>query len=137
MSISIKDFKTWAGQNQRTAVAVNNGALDAASNQIGFFDRIFRRGAVNNVRSAVMKDFTRALGARYGVTIAQQAISMAGLSAKSELTGRIISEVVGNAKSLRKDMLKPVGEKDIRLGGATVARTQFGNLGRGDRVFLT
>ena len=137
MSISISDFKTWAGQNQRTAVAVSNGALDAASNQIGFFDRIFRRGTVNSVRSAVMKDFTRALSARYGVSIAQQAISMAGLSAKSELTGRIITEVVGNAKRLRKDMLKPVGEKNIRLGEATVPRTQFGNLGRGDRVFLT
>ena len=137
MAISISDFKSWAGQNQRTAVAVNNGALDAASHQIGFFDRIFRRGTVNSVRSTVMKDFTRALSARYGVTIAQQAISMAGLSAKSELTGKIISEVVGNAKRLRTDMLKPVAAKDLRLGEATVARTQFGSLGRDGGVFLT
>ena len=137
MSISITDFKTWAGQNQRTAVAVNNGALDAASNQIGIFDRIFRRGTVNSVRSAVMKDFTRVLSARYGVSIAQQAISMSGLSNKSALTGRIISEVVGNAKKLRADMLKPVTALDIRLGEATVARTQFGNLGHAGGVFLT
>jgi hypothetical protein len=57
MSISITDFKTWAGQNQRTAVAVNNGALDAASNQIGIFDRIFRRGTANRAKEAVIAAF--------------------------------------------------------------------------------
>lgn len=52
MSISISDFKTWAGANQRTAVAVNNGALGSASNQIGILDRIFRRGTVDSVHCA-------------------------------------------------------------------------------------
>lgn len=113
MAISINDFKTWAAQNRNVAVAVNNGALDAASNQIGTLGRFFRRGAVNSMRSAVMKEFTRALSARYGVTIAKQALSQAGLSSKSELTGRKISAVVSNAKQLRADILKPVRGQDL------------------------
>ena len=71
MAISISEFKAWAGQNRNTAVAVNNGELGSASSQIGVVDRMFRRGTVNSVRSAAMKEFTRALSARYGVTIAQ------------------------------------------------------------------
>ena len=78
MSISITNFKNWAAANRNTAVAVNGGALESASNQIGVIDLIFRRGTVDSVRSAVMKDFTRALSARYGVTIAKQAMSRAG-----------------------------------------------------------
>jgi len=35
MSISIREFKTWAGRNQNAAVAVVDGALADASNQIG------------------------------------------------------------------------------------------------------
>ena len=59
MSISIREFKTWAGRNQNAAVAVANGALDDASNQIGVVDRLFKRGTVNGVRSAAMKEFCR------------------------------------------------------------------------------
>ena len=94
MSISISEFKAWAGQNQNAAVAVANGALDDASNQIGVVDRLFKRGTVNGVRSAAMKEFTRALSTRYGATIARQALSQVGLTSKSELTGRKISAVV-------------------------------------------
>ena len=137
MAVSISDFKTWAGANRNTAVAVKNGALESASNQIGVIDLIFRRGTVDSVRSAVMKDFTRALSARYGVSIAQQAISKAGLSANSELTGKTISEVVASAKKLRADMLRPVGAKDIRLGDATIEKSQFKDLGPDDRKMLT
>ena len=137
MSISITNFKNWAAANRNTAVAVNNGALESASNQIGVIDLIFRRGTVDSVRSAVMKDFTRALSARYGATIAKQAMSRAGLSEKSELTGKTISAVVSSAKALRADMLRPIGEKDIRLGDMTVARSQFKDLGPDDRKMLT
>ena len=130
MSLTISDFKAWATHNQRTAAAVNtnNGKLESASRQIGVIDLLFRRGTVDSVRSAVMKDFTRALSARYGVTIAQQAISKAGLSANSELTGKTISAVVSSAKRLRADMLRPVGRKDICLGETTLASSQFKNL---------
>ena len=137
MAISISEFKAWAGQNRNTAVAVNNGELGSASSQIGVVDRMFRRGTVNSVRSAAMKEFTRALSARYGVTIAQQAISRAGLTSKSELTGRKISAVVESAKMLRADMLRPVGAKAISLGETTIERSQFKNLGPDDRKMLT
>jgi hypothetical protein len=43
MSISITNFKNWAGENRNTAVAVKNGSLESASNQIGVIDLIFRR----------------------------------------------------------------------------------------------
>ena len=136
MSISISEFKTWAGQNRNTTVAVVNGALADASNQIGVVDRLFKRGAVNEVRSAAMKEFTRALSTRYGATIAQQAISQAGLSSKSKLTGRKISAVVENAKKLRADMLKPIARQDLGLGGTTIAQSQFKNLSIDDKKFL-
>ena len=136
MAISVSEFKTWAGANRHTAVAVNNGALEAASNQIGFMDRIFRRGVVDSVRSAVMKNFTRALSARYGVTIAQQAIANAGLSTNSELTGKIISAVISNANRLRADMLRPIGRQDISLGDTTIAKSQFKDLCQDDRKIL-
>ena len=66
MSISISEFKTWAGQNRNAAVAVVDGALADASNQIGVVGRLFKRGTVNGVRSAVMVEckFLSALIAR-------------------------------------------------------------------------
>ena len=136
MSISIREFKNWAVQNQNAAVAVVGGALADASNQIGVVDRLFNRGAVNSVRSAAMKEFTRALSTRYGATIARQAISQAGLTSKSELTGRRISAVVENAKRLRADMLRPVATQDLGLGGTTIAKSQFKDLSMDDKQFL-
>ena len=137
MSISIKEFKDWASQRQNVAVATTGNELVTESSQIGFFARFFKPGAAGKVRSAVMKDFTRALSARYGASIARQAISQAGLSAKSELTGRAIAEVVGNAKRLRTDMLKPVGAQGIRLGDEMIAKDQYRNLGPDDKALLT
>ena len=136
MSISIREFKTWAGQNRNAAVAVVDGALADASNQIGVVDRLFKRGTVNNVRSAAMKEFTRALSTRYGATIARQALSQVGLTSKSELTGRKISTVVENAKRLRADMLRPGAKQDLGLGGTTIAQSQFKHLSIDDKKFL-
>ena len=136
MAITIREFKAWAGQNRNTAVAIVDGGLADASNQIGVVDRLFKRGTVNVVRSTAMKEFTRALSTRYGATIARQAISHAGLSAKSELTGRKISAVVENAKKLRADMLKPIARQDLGLGGTTIAQPQFKNLSKDDKMFL-
>ena len=68
-----------------------------------------------------MKDFTRALSARYGATIAQQAISNAGLSANSELTGRTISSVVGFMSGSVKSIAERLGGKayhTFHRGGA-------------------
>lgn len=91
---------------------------------------------MGKLRSDVMKDFTRALSSRYGVSIAKQAISKASLTEKSALTGRTIAEVVGNAKKLRADMLKPIAKQGIRLGEAMIAKSQFGNLSADDKHLL-
>lgn len=91
---------------------------------------------MGKLRSDVMKDFTRALSSRYGVSIAKQAISKASLTEKSALTGRTIAEVVDNAKKLRADMLKPIAKQGIRLGEAMIAKSQFGNLSADDKHLL-
>jgi hypothetical protein len=139
MPISIHDFKAWAGQNQGTAAAKSNGpaqSLVSASTQIGFFDHIFRRGKINDVRKAVMADFTHALSARYGDSIAQQAISHAGLSSTSELKGRTISNVIREAQRLRAEMLRPTAAQDLRLGNTRITHAQIGGFGPADQKFV-
>ena len=91
MSIAISEFKNWASQRPNVAVATNGEALVSESSQVGFLARFFKTGAVGKLRSDVMKDFTRVLSSRYGVSIAKQAISKAGLTKKSALTGRTIA----------------------------------------------
>ena len=127
MPISINQFKSWAATNQDTTVAINGRTqtLEDASNQVGLLDRMFRRGAVKNVRGAVMADFTRALSVRYGVSIARQALSEAGLSETSELTGRTISAVIASAKNIRAGVLAPTATQDLRLGGAVLTPAQI------------
>ena len=130
MSISINEFKDWARQSPNAAVATTGMVLVSESSKLGFFARFFKTDAVDKVRGAVMKDFTRALSSRYGVSIAQQAISQAGLSSTSQLKGRTIANVISVAKRLRADMLRPVGQQDLRLGDTTIVRAQFSGLGR-------
>ena len=134
MPISITDFKTWAAQNQGTAVAVDTASqtLVNASTQISTFDRIFRRGAVNDVRRAAMEDFTRALSVRYGASIAQEAISAAGLSSTSKLTGKTITDVVAGAKQIRSRLLSQSAGADLRLGNTVITQAQMANLGQTD-----
>ena len=138
MPISINQFKSWAAANQDTAVAINGRTqtLEDASNQVGLLDRMFRRGAVKNVRGAVMADFTRALSVRYGVSIARQALSEAGLSETSELTGRTISAVIASAKNIRASVLAPTATQDLRLGGAVLTPAQIRVSGQAERTCL-
>jgi hypothetical protein len=134
MPISITDFKTWAAQNQGTAVAVDTASqtLVNASTQISTFDRIFRRGAVKAVRGAAIADFTRALSVRYGTSIAQEAISAAGLSSTSKLTGKTITDVVAGAKQIRSRLLSQSAGADLRLGNTVITQAQMANLGQPD-----
>lgn len=87
--LTITDYKNWALNDQRTAVALNGGgnALVTESNRMGGITRMFCRGAVKKMRGDVLADFTRALSARYGESIAREAVSMAGLSADSDPRG--------------------------------------------------
>ncbi len=131
MPISITDFKTWAAQNQGTTVAVDTGTqtLVNASTQISLFDRIFRRGAVKNVRGAAMADFTRALSVRYGASIAQQAISAAGLSSTSKLTGQKITTIVASAKQIRARLLSQSSGANLNVGTQSITPAQIAGFG--------
>lgn len=124
MSLTINDYKNWAAENQRSTVVLNNDAtgLVKQSARIGRVGRLLFRGTVNELRGAVMKDFTRALSSRYGVSIAQQAISMAGLTSKSELKGSKIARAIAAAKSIRAQMLQPAEGQTLRLGNTEVSR---------------
>ena len=130
MPISITDFKTWATHNQDAAVAVSGGTtLVNASTQISIFDRIFRRGAVKDVRGAAMADFTRALSVRYGAAIAHDALSAAGLSPTSKLTGKEITAVVTSAKQIRSRLLSQRTGVNLDVGTQSITPAQIAGLG--------
>ena len=130
MPISITDFKTWATTNQGAAVAVSGGTtLVDASTQISLFDRIFRRGAVKNVRGAAMADFTRALSVRYGASIAHDALSAAGLSPTSKLTGQKITAAVASAKQIRSRLLSQSTGANLSVGTQSITPAQITALG--------
>ena len=132
MSLTISDYKNWAAENQRSTVALNDEStgLVKESSRIGRVRRMLSRGTVNEMRGAVMKDFTRALSSRYGATIAQQAISAAGLTAKSELKGWKIARAISAAKNIRAQMLQPAEGQALRLGNTEVsANTVAGYMG--------
>ncbi len=111
MPLTITDYKNWALQNQSSTVSLNDRAdgLAKESARIGRFTRAFSKSTINGLRGAVMKDFARALGSRYGASIAKQALAAAGLTAKSQLKGLKISLVINTAKNLRAQMLRPEG----------------------------
>lgn len=124
--LTIKDYANWAGTNQLSAVVLdrtNANALAVSSTRISGIASFFNTKGVQRVRAEVMKDFTRALSARYGASVAQQAISNLGLTGKSALTGWMISEAIRSAKGLRNQMRLPDSEaQNLRLGTADISR---------------
>ena len=78
--LTITDYKNWALNDQRSAVALNDGgdALVTEKNRLGRVTHAICRGTVKQVRGDVLADFTRALSERYGESIAHEAISAAG-----------------------------------------------------------
>ncbi len=127
--LSISDYKNWAVQHQTATVLLNNnstGLVNESSRITSPFAYIFKRGTVKALRGDVVKDFTRALSSRYGASIAQQAVSLVGLSPTSTLKGRTISQAIFIAKTLRSQMLNPGGEtQDLRLGNTNVSRVRL------------
>ena len=138
MPISIDAFRTWAAANQGATALANQDTqtVEDASNRIGLFDRFFRRGAVRDARRESMAEFTRALGSRYGATIAQQAISESRLSQTSKLSASTITAVITSAERMRAAALRPTTVQDLRLGGATIAPAQIGGYGTAERTFV-
>ena len=100
MPISLDKYTLWATFNRNNEVALGQGdtpSLTRASNQVGALARFFNTKAAQEVRSAVMDDFTRALSAKYGVTLAREALAAAGLKPTSKLDGKTILAVEGYA----------------------------------------
>ena len=103
MPLTIADYSTWAANNARTEVAVarGGGSLESASNQVGALDRFFNRKPAGAVRTAAMADFTRALTAQFGASLARSALAEAGLTPSSKLEGKTIRDVIRRADVMR------------------------------------
>ncbi len=125
MPLTVTDYSNWAAQNAGTEVAVAKGApaLENASNQVGFLAHFFNRSAVRKVRETAMADFTRALTAQFGATLARDALAEAGLTTSSKLEGKTIRDVIrladgkrvaALAKTLGSDKLSIVTGKTLR-----------------------
>ena len=128
--LTIADYKNWALNDQRSAVALDDAgnALMAEKDRLGRLTRTFNRGAVKEVRGDVLADFTRALSARYGESIARDAVSMAGLSSDRCLRGWKIIRAISAAKSIRAQMLRPAAEQNLTLGNTEVSAASVGVL---------
>ena len=138
MPISLEKYTMWASGNRSTEAALDTGAgkLEGASKQVGAFARFFGTQAARNVRSTVMTDFTRALSARYGVTLAQHALADIGLKPASKLEGKTILRVIERANELRKGALDAVLGNDIRLMTETISADSISTYLPSDKAYV-
>ena len=138
MPIDIAHYQNWATQHANTEVAIRQGnpELEQASNQVGFFARFFNTSSAKNARQAVMTDFTRTLSAKYGATLAQQALKDVGLSPASKLVGSTISAVIDRANNLRANALAHAGAADLRLKTGTITQADIGGYGDNGRAYV-
>ena len=138
MPISLDNYSSWASGHRTTEAAINGGtkSLEDASRQVGGLARFFSMQSAKNVRATVMADFTRALSARYGVTLAQHALSDIGLKPASKLEGQTILRVIEQADKLRKDTLDSVLDKDIRLMTGTVSADAIKTYMPSDKAYV-
>ncbi len=138
MAISIDTYSSWANSHMTTEAAINKGTgnLEDASKRVGSFARFFGLQAAQDVRSTVMTDFTRALSARYGLSLAQHALSEAGLTPTSKLDGQTIHRVIDCAHALRTKMLDSTCSQDIRLMTGTVKATKINGYFPGDKAYV-
>ena len=128
--LTITDYKNWAVNDQRTAVALNDGgnALVSESNRMCGAARAFCRGAVKKMRGDLLADFTRALSARCGESIAREAVSKTGLSADRSLRGWKIIRAISAAKSICAQMLQPAAGQNLTFGNTEVSAASVGVL---------
>ena len=78
------------------------------------------------MRGDVLADFTRALSARYGESIAREAVLQAGLSGDRSLRGWKIIRAISAAKSIRAQMLQPASGQNLTLGNTEVSAASVG-----------
>ena len=141
--LTISDYKNWALNDQRSAVVLNdvgNALVTENARLGGGLARAIFRGDVKKMRGDVLADFTRALSARYGESIAHEAVSRAGLSSDRCLRGWKIMRAISAAKSIRAQMLRPAAGQNLTLGNTGVSAASVGVLmgekGNGIAKFL-
>lgn len=127
MPLSIDSYTQWAALNTNTEAALSKGApgLDRASNQVGVLARFFGTKSAQNVRKAVIEDFTRALSAKYGASLAHEALASAGLTPTSKLDGKKIVSVETYARTHSDMVVDTLMRKDdIKLMTGPVTRAE-------------
>ena len=130
MPLSIDQYTNWAAFNANTEVALKKDSaapgLEQASNQVGTLARFFGTKSATSVRTDVMADFTRALSMKYGVSLAEEALSSAGLTPTSKLDGKTIASVIKYAHThSTKAVESLMGQDDIKLMSGSVSRAQI------------
>ena len=138
MAISIDTYSSWANSHMTTEAAINKGTgnLEDASKRVGSFARFFGLQAAQDVRSTVMTDFTRALSARYGLSLAQHALAEAGLTPTSKLDGQTIHRVIDCARARCEKAVDASRSGDIRLMTGTVTAADIRGYGPGDKSYV-
>ena len=138
MAISLEKYTNWASANRTTEAAIKQGSgrLEDASKQVGGFARFFGTKAAQDVRSTVMTDFTRALSARFGLSLAQHALSDAGLTPTSKLEGQTILRVIDRAYELRRNAVDAARSGNIRLMTGTVTAAEISGYAPGDKAYV-
>ena len=130
MPLSIDQYTSWAAFNANNEVALKKDTdapgLEQASNQVGTLARFFGTKSAKSVRADVMADFTRALSIKYGTSLAQEALSAAGLKPTSKLDGKTIASVDAYAR-MHRDMAVDslLRQDDIKLVTGSVTRAQI------------
>jgi hypothetical protein len=130
MPLSIDQYTNWAAFNANTEVALKKDSaapgLEQASNQVGTLARFFGTKSAKSVRTDVMADFTRALSMKYGASLAEEALSSAGLTPTSKLDGKTIASVVNYARTHGSQAVDSLmRQDDIKLMSGSVSRAQI------------
>ena len=129
MPLTINQYGNWAlnrADSTEAALDKQTGQLDLAANKVGTLARFFGTKSAQNVRKEVMADFTRALTAAYGVSLAQEALSAAGLTPTSKLTAKTISSVCSYAFTQHSNAISATLRQDnIKLFSGAVSRADI------------
>ena len=126
MPNTIDNYLRWAHGNAGNEVALDQAhsrQLDRASNQVSALARFFNTASATEMRKNTMADFTYALSAEFGTTLAQKALSEVGLSAESKLTGQGIREAFDMAEALRDKAQSDIAANLKLVGNETVGAT--------------
>ena len=125
---TLAQYNSWAfyHKNEEAALSETGPGIGFASTKVGALARFFNTKAAQSVRSEVMADFTRALTDKYGVTLAQEALTAVGLTPTSKLDGKKITDAISYASMHReKEVTALLCSKDLKLTTTTLTRADI------------